>query len=166
MSKIVLAISLMGFFLSACAATAKILPASKVIFITATSGLPKIQPTDTYSSTLTPLPGQVYAMTQDAKITPDLHTRVVMIAQTYTPTQTPTRTMDPAHVTETAIAKEREAAMVPTVACHPEYPDFCIPYNHRKTCKEWNALGYTTFTVRKPDSFNYDKNADGIGCND
>ena len=167
MSKIALALSLMGFLLLACAATSKILPDSKKItFITATVGIPKVEPTHTFSSTFTPLPEQAYAMTENAKITPDRSTRIVTRTPTNTPTQVPTNTLKPSSLTGTAIAKETEATVIATIACRPEYPDFCIPYGNRKTCKEWLALGRTNFKVRKPDSLNYDKNADGIGCND
>lgn len=166
MSKIALTISVLGFLLFACATTDKILPASKLTFITATVGLPKIQPTHTFSSTFTPLAEQAYAMTENAKITPDQYTPIVTRTPTDTPTKAPTNTLKPSSLTGTAIARETEATVVATIACRPEYPDFCIPYGNRKTCKEWLALGRTNFKVRKPDSLNYDKNADGIGCND
>jgi hypothetical protein len=166
MYRIALIISLMGFLLFACAVTDKILPASKLTFITATVGLPEIQPTPTFSSTFTPLPEQAYAMTENAKVTPDRSTRIVTRTKTNTATMAPTNTLKPSSLTGTAIARQTEATVIATIACRPEYPDFCIPYGNRKTCKEWLALGYTNFKVRKPDSLNYDKNADGIGCND
>lgn len=166
MYKLVLAISLISLSLFACATTDKIWPTAKLTFVTATIGLPKAQPTPTFANTFTPLAEQAHAMTESAKITPDLYTPIVTRTKTDTPTTAPTKTLNPSSLTETAIAKQRQATDVPTVACRPEYPDFCIPYGNRKTCQEWRNLGYITFKVRKPDSLNYDKNADGIGCND
>lgn len=47
-------------------------------------------------------------------------------------------------------------------SCNPAYPDVCIIYD--QTCKELKAQGISNFKVLPPDPFGFDKDNDGIGC--
>lgn len=159
-------ICLMSLFLFACDITNQLQSDPKISFITATVG-PKALPTTTEAAdvTLTPLVEQVYAMTQDARTTPDTRPRIEMITQTYTPfiipTETSTPSVTPLSATQSA---EPSTTVTPRPPCRPEYPDFCIPYNNKRNCKDWNNLGYYNFTVLEPDPLYYDRDYDGLGC--
>ncbi len=129
---------------------------------------PPASPTPTPSSTLsptlrpslTPLPGQkahfptqtALAMTQTA-------------AAGYSPTP-PSATPTPARPTFTpgpSLAPTRVivtlGAYTPGSACNPSYPSLCL--TARFTCQQ---IGITNFTVLPPDPFGYDKDGDGLGC--
>ncbi len=161
MSKILLVICLACLFLFACGITNQLQPVPKITFITATNGplpaLPTI--TEANEATLTPM---VYNVTQDALATPDLSTRVEMITQTFTPMIFPTEpSLTPLPATQSA---EPSETRTPKPLCRPEYPDFCIPYSSKRNCKDWNNLGYYNFTVLQPDPLHYDKDFNGLGC--
>lgn len=160
MSKILVVICLVCLLLFACTITNQLQPVPKITFITATSGSPPALPTITEASeaTLTPL---VANMTQDAPA-PPTQARIEMITQTFTPMTFPTEpSLTPLPATQSA---EPSITRTPKPLCRPEYPDFCIPYNNKKNCKDWNALGYYNFTVLQPDPLQYDRDFDGLGC--
>ena len=167
MPKIPFIICLACLFLFSCAITNQLQPLPKVDFITATIGLPPALPTiaEGIETTLTPLPAQIYAMTQDALTTPYAHPRVEIITQTYTPLIFPTETLTPSLTPLPATQSAQPSpTRTPKPLCRPEYPDFCIPYNNKKNCKDWNNLGYYNFTVLQPDPLHYDKDFNGLGC--
>lgn len=155
-------------FLFACALTNQLQPVPQITFITVTVGPPPAYPTTTTTAndaTLTPLPGQAHAMTQDALSSPDTRPRVEMITETYTPLIIFTLTSLPSF-TPLPATKSAEPTLTLTTKplCRPEYPDFCIRYNNKRNCKDWNDLGYYNFTVLEPDPLLYDKDLDGLGC--
>ncbi|MCS7062566.1 MAG: thermonuclease family protein [Methylacidiphilales bacterium] len=47
-------------------------------------------------------------------------------------------------------------------ACHPSYPDVCIPAPPPDL--DCNEIPYRRFTVYPPDPHNFDRDNDGIGC--
>ena len=104
-------------------------------------------------------------MTQNARTTPDTRPHVEMATQTYTPFILSTDTSEPS---STPLPATKSAQPSPTTTtkplCRPEYPDFCIPYNNKRNCKDWNNLGHYNFTVLEPDPLSYDKDFDGLGC--
>lgn len=56
--------------------------------------------------------------------------------------------------------------IAPTVpACRPEYSGVCIPYGPRLTCAELREqFGIYNFAVPGSDPLDYDRNHDGVGC--
>lgn len=157
-------ICVMCFSLFACAITNQLQPGSTLTFVTSTIGPPPALPTSTEATdaTLTPLPEQIYAMTQDALKTPDTHPDIEIITQTYTPIIFSTvASFTPLPATQSA---QPSLTRTPKPLCRPEYPDFCIPYNNKKNCKDWNNLGYYKFTVLQPDPLHYDRDFNGLGC--
>jgi hypothetical protein len=165
--RVLACIFLACLFLFACTITNQLQPVPKITFITATVGSPQPYPTiiEAIEPTLTHLPEQAYAMTQAALTTPDTHPRVEIITQTYTPfiiwTHTPEPSFTPLPATQSA---EPSPTNTPKPTCRPEYPDFCVPYNNKRNCKDWNDLGHYNFTVLQPDPLRYDRVFDGLGC--
>lgn len=49
-------------------------------------------------------------------------------------------------------------------ACNAYYPTVCLNDNPRLNCSDLAAKGIQRFKVLQPDPLNYDKDADGIGC--
>jgi hypothetical protein len=82
---------------------------------------------------------------------------------TPTPTTTPTRPISgPPTATRTVTPTPAQFAQP---ACHPSYPDFCIPPRPPDLDCGSRALGgRTNFTVLEPDPHRLDGDNDGVGC--
>jgi len=116
-------------------------------------------------ASLTPLPVQLWSMTNIARLAPYDPARQTPI-RFYTPTFVPF-TPDLIAPTRTQAATTSPtilAAGSPTPICLAAYPDFCIASGGpRYTCDE---LGSNGFTVLPPDPLDYDDDDDGVGCED
>lgn len=108
-------------------------------------------PSPVVYASLTPLPGQVYHMTQDT----------LLAATTYAPIHFITETPSPVRLLTLRVIETQDArASFTAIVCMPAYPDFCIPRNRRPGCQEL----VRNFTVLAPDPYGYDPDHDGIGC--
>lgn len=102
-------------------------------------------------------------------------TNVVWPVLIYTPTTAPTISFEDAHnIIQTKVANYTstpyssltliptsplESMVSPTMFCYSQYPDFCI-----STYIPCKTLGHHNFTVLHPDPLNYDRDNDGVGC--
>jgi micrococcal nuclease len=78
------------------------------------------------------------------------------------PTRRPTWTLEP---TFTTIPTIEPVIVQPTnisTGCNPAYPDVCI--THDQNCTELKAKGIYNFRVLAPDPYGFDRDNDGIGC--
>ena len=106
----------------------------------------------TLGPTLTPFPGQVYNLTQSARL------QVSPYAPFIFKSETPTR------IVVLTLTQSTSLTLIAThtnAVCLLAYPDFCIPSGIRKTCDQ---LGQYNFTVLPPDPDHYDPDGNGIGC--
>jgi hypothetical protein len=106
-------------------------------------------PTETPTATGTPLPTE----TPTATGTPwPTETETPTATWTPLPTDTPTITLTPSpSPTGTA-----------TPLCDPGYPSVCIPnVVYDLNCED---VGYTNFAVQPPDRHGFDRDQDGLGC--
>lgn len=104
-----------------------------------------------------------------------IQTKMVEIQRSWTPTPTPTETISftpmnemtisiiptaPIPAAAPAIVNSLPAAV--TAACHPNYPDVCIPTD--KPDINCSDISFKNFRWINSDPYKLDRNNDGICC--
>lgn len=104
------------------------------------------------------------AQTQTSLVVPTFTEIIFTLPAIITqPTLAPTWTSMP-YPTIFIITVQPVQTGLPATGCNPYYPDVCIHDNPRLNCTVLKAKGISKFRVLPPDPLGYDRDGDGIGC--
>ena len=126
--------------------------------------IPTAAETSTATHTFTPTATLTLTRTSSPTPVPDTHTMTATAApsQTHTPvlTSTPAATLT---LTPLLVLQPTNTPVIPVSGnCDPSYPGVCIP--PAPPDLDCGEVPYRNFQVLSPDPHNFDRDADGFGC--